>query len=83
MGYSCIAIISVLTLGILALLTAAGMGYKPFAAEITTFSSCSAAISSSCHDRGLGSEGDCREEAALWGCRKCTRSRGEGFDFFE
>ncbi|KAG0635408.1 hypothetical protein HOY80DRAFT_910725, partial [Tuber brumale] len=48
-GYSCIAIIFVLTLGILALLTAAGMGYRQFAAEITTVGSCSAAISAACH----------------------------------
>ena len=48
-GYSCIAIIFVLTLGILALLTAAGMGYKKFAAEATTVGSCSAAISAACH----------------------------------
>ncbi|PUU77993.1 hypothetical protein B9Z19DRAFT_1144046 [Tuber borchii] len=48
-GYSCVAIIFVLALGILALLTAAGMGYKKFAAEITTVSSCSVAISAACH----------------------------------
>ena len=48
-GSSCIAIVFVLTLGILALLTAAGMGYKKFAAEATTVSSCSAAISAACH----------------------------------
>jgi len=56
-GYSCIAIIFVLTLGIFALLTAAGMGYKPFAAEITTVGSCSAAISAACHAWGADSEG--------------------------
>ena len=56
-GYSCIAIICVLTLGIIALLTAAGMGYRPFAAEITTVGSCSAAISAACHARGANSEG--------------------------
>ena len=44
-------------LGSLALLTAAGMGYKPFAAEITTVSSCSAAISAACHASGEHSEG--------------------------
>jgi len=55
-GYSCIAIIFVLTLGILALLTAAGMGYKQFAAEITTVGSCSAAISAACHAWGEDSE---------------------------
>ncbi|KAG0635398.1 hypothetical protein HOY80DRAFT_1093559, partial [Tuber brumale] len=48
LGYSCI-IIFVLTLGILALLTAAGMGYKQFSAEITTVGSSSAAISAACH----------------------------------
>jgi len=36
-------------LGILALIAAAGMGYKQFAAEITTVGSCSAAISAACH----------------------------------
>ena len=56
-GYSCIAIVFVLALGILALLTAAGMGYKPFAAEITTVGSCSAAISAACHAWGEDSEG--------------------------
>ncbi|KAG0635395.1 hypothetical protein HOY80DRAFT_1093543 [Tuber brumale] len=48
-GYSCIAIISVLILGILALTTAVGMGYRQFAAETTTVGSCSAAISAACH----------------------------------
>jgi len=55
-GYSCLAIIFTLALGILALLTAAGMGYKQFAAEITTVGSCSAAISAACHVWGAGSE---------------------------
>ena len=49
LGYSCIAIVFVLTLGILALLAAAGMGYRQFAAETTAVSSCSAAISAACH----------------------------------
>ncbi|KAG0126956.1 hypothetical protein HOY82DRAFT_626498 [Tuber indicum] len=48
-GYSCIAIISFLTLWILALLTVAGMGYRRFAAETTTVGSCSAAVSAACH----------------------------------
>ena len=48
-GYSCLAMIFGLMLGILALLAAAGMGYKRFAAEITTVGSCSAAISAACH----------------------------------
>ena len=56
-GYSCIAIIFALTLGILALLIAAGVGYKPFAAEITTVGSCSAAILAACHAWGADSEG--------------------------
>ncbi|PUU75535.1 hypothetical protein B9Z19DRAFT_1131133 [Tuber borchii] len=55
-GYSCIAIIFLLTLGILALVTAAGIGYKQFAAEITTVGSCSAAISAACHPAGANSE---------------------------
>ena len=57
LGYSCIAIISALTLGVLALLSAAGMGYKRFAAEITTVGSCSAAISAACHTWGADMEG--------------------------
>ncbi|KAG0635406.1 hypothetical protein HOY80DRAFT_927241 [Tuber brumale] len=48
-GYSCIAIICVLTLGILALVIVAGMGYRQFSAETTTVGSCSAAISAACH----------------------------------
>jgi len=48
-GYSCIAIISVLTLGIIALLIAAGMGYRQFSAETATVGSCSVAISAACH----------------------------------
>ena len=47
--YSCLAIIFVLALGVLALVTAAGIGYKQFAAEIATVGSCSAAISAACH----------------------------------
>ena len=56
-GYSCIAIIFALPLGILALLTAVGMGLRPFAAEITTAGSCSAAISAACHAWGADSKG--------------------------
>ena len=55
-GYSCIAITFVLTLEILALLITAGMGYRPFPAEITTIGSCSAAISAACHAPGADSE---------------------------
>ncbi|CUS15055.1 unnamed protein product, partial [Tuber aestivum] len=55
-GYSCIALIFVLTLGGFALLAAAGMGFRPFAAEITTVGSCSAAISAACHAWGEDSE---------------------------
>jgi len=56
-GYSCIAIIFVLILSILALLTATGIGYKKFAAEITTAGSCSAAISAACHVSGADLDG--------------------------
>ena len=56
-GYSCIAIIFALPLGILALLTAVGMGLRPFGAEIPTAGSCSAAISAACHAWGANSEG--------------------------
>ena len=56
-GYSCIAMIFALPLGILALLTAIGMGLRPFAAEITTAGSCSAAISAACHAWGAETEG--------------------------
>ena len=55
--YSCIAIIFVLTLGVLALAAAAGIGYKQFSAEITTVGSCSAAISAACHASGAHPEG--------------------------
>ena len=55
-GYSCIAIIFVLALGILALLAAGGMGFKRFSAEITTVGCCSAAISAACHTLGTDSE---------------------------
>ena len=48
-GYSCIAIIFVLALGVLALLAALGMGYKKHSAEITAVGCCSAAISAACH----------------------------------
>ena len=56
-GFSCLAIIFTLALGILALMTAAGMGYKQFAGEITTVSSCSAAISAACHASEVDPEG--------------------------
>ncbi|PUU77997.1 hypothetical protein B9Z19DRAFT_923705, partial [Tuber borchii] len=55
-GYWYLAMIFLLTLGILAVVTAAGMGYKKFAAEITTVGSCSAAISAACHPSGANSE---------------------------
>jgi len=55
-GYSSISIIFVLMLGIFALLTATGMGYKNFAAETTTVGSCSAAISAACHVWGTDPE---------------------------
>ena len=65
-GYSCIAIIFALALGVIALLTAVGMGCKPFAAEITTVGSCSAAISAACHAWGADSEGII-EKKVRWG----------------
>ena len=86
LGYSCIAIIFVLTLGILALLTAAGMGYQQFAAETTTVGSCSAAISAACHVWKVDSEeivgkkvrwGDVGIEPTL-GVRHLTFSSEEG-----
>ena len=85
-GYSCIAIIFVLTLGVLALVAAAGMGYKQFAAEITTVGSCSAAISAACHASGAHPEriigkkirwGDVGIEPYL-GIRHLTFSSEEG-----
>ena len=57
MGYSCIAIIFVLTLGVSALLAAFGMGYKKHSAEITTVGCCSAAISAACHASEADLEG--------------------------
>ena len=66
MGYSCIAMIFALMLGIFALLSAAGMGYRRFASEITTAGSFSAAISAACH----ASEEDSEEmlgEKVRWG----------------
>ena len=74
-GYSCIAIIFVLALGILALVTAVGMGYKPFAAEITTVGSCSAAISASCHVLGEDSEQIVRKKVR-WGDVGITLNTG-------
>ena len=65
-GYSCIAITFTLTLGILALITVAGMGYKQFAAEITTVGSCSAAISAACHAWEADSEKIVRKKVR-WG----------------
>ena len=64
--YSCIAIIFLLTLGILALVTVAGMGCKKFAAEITTVGSCSAAISAACHASGEDPE-DIIGKKVRWG----------------
>ena len=66
MGYSCIAISFAISLGILALLTAAGVGVRPFAAEIPTVDSCSAAISAACHAWGTDSEGMVRKKVR-WG----------------
>ena len=76
LGYSCIAIIFTLTLAIFALIAVAGMGYKKFAAEITTVGSCSAAISSACHHgsadpRGLQERscaGGMYRLRQAWGC---------------
>ena len=86
LGYSCIAIIFTLTLAIFALLTVAGMGYKKFAAEITTVGSCSAAISSACHLRSADLQGIIGEKLR-WGdvqvapsleVRHLTFSSGQG-----
>ncbi|CUS15481.1 unnamed protein product [Tuber aestivum] len=55
-GYSCIATIFALTLGILALVAATGIGSRSFAAEIVTVGSCSAAISAACHAWGEDTE---------------------------
>ena len=66
LGYSCLAIIITLMLAIFALMTAAGMGYKRFAAEITTVGSCSAAISSACHPASADPQGIIGEKLR-WG----------------
>ena len=74
-GYSCIAIISVLTLGILALVAAAGMGYKRFSAEITTVGCCSAAISAGCHAWRADSEAMVGKKVR-WGDVGCIPNLG-------
>ena len=58
--------IFLLTLGILALVAVAGMGYKKFAAEITTVGGCSAAISAACHTLAADPEGIVGKEVR-WG----------------
>ena len=65
-GYSCIAIIFVLTLAILALVAAARLGLRRFSAEITTVGCCSAAISAACHTLEADSEGIV-EKKLRWG----------------
>ena len=65
-GYSCIAMIFALMLGLLALLAAAGMGYRQFASEITIAGSFSAAISAACHTSGADSE-EILEQKVRWG----------------
>ena len=47
-------------------MAAAGMGYKKFAAEITTVGSCSAAISSACHPASTDHQGIIGEKLR-WG----------------
>ena len=74
-GYSCIAIIFTLALAIFALTTVAGMGYKRFAAEITTVGSCSAAISSACH-LGSAAPQEIMEEKVRWGDIQVAPSLG-------
>ncbi|PUU76461.1 hypothetical protein B9Z19DRAFT_990554 [Tuber borchii] len=74
-GYSCIAIISVLTLGFLALVAAAGMGYKRFSAEITTVGCCSAAISAACHAWGVDL-GEIVGKKVRWGDVGCVPNHG-------
>ena len=66
LGYSSIAIIFVLTLGILALLAVVGMGYKKFTAETAIVGSCSAAISAACHASSVDTEEIVRKKVR-WG----------------
>ena len=47
-------------------MTAAGMGYQKFAAEITTAGSCSAVISSACHPASIAPQGIIGEKLR-WG----------------
>ena len=75
LGYSCIAIIFTLTLAIFALIAVAGMGYKKFAAEITTVGSCSAAISSACHLESTDPQGITGEKLR-WGDVQVAPSLG-------
>ena len=77
MGYSCIAIIFVLTLGVLALLVALGMGYKKLSAEITTVGSCSAAISAACHAWEADLEGIVGKKVR-WGDVRIVQNLGVG-----
>ena len=65
-GYSFLAMIFWLILGLLAVVAVAGIGYKKFAAEITTVRSCSAAISAACHTSAADPEGVVGKEVR-WG----------------
>ena len=56
-------------------MTAAGMGYKQFAAEITIVGGCSAAISAACHPGGAESEGITGEKVS-WGDVQVVPSLG-------
>ena len=75
LGYYCIAIIFTLTLAIFALMTAAGMGYQKFAAEITAVGSCSVAISSACHPASIDPQGIIGEKLR-WGDVQVAPSLG-------
>ena len=75
-GYSCIATIFALSLGVLALVTALGMGYKQFAADITTVGSCSVAITAACHASGADCE-EIVEKKVRWGDVEIVQSLGK------
>ena len=68
-GYSPIAIISVLVLGIFMVLAGLAFGFVPFKSGMNLAGSCSAAISAACHNGELdGIDGHCAaREEVKWG----------------
>lgn len=71
LGYSSIAIISVIVLGTVVVLLGIGSGFRKYKPGAPLVGSCSAAISAACHRPS--EDEDASKKSVMWGAGKCSK----------